>query len=306
MTKEQSVEILMTTYNGELFLKEQFDSILAQTYRNWHLTVSDDGSTDGTDCIIEEYVHLYPDKIMHVRYPERFGSPKEHFLQLCRDCEAPLIAFCDQDDVWFPDKLEKMVKLLLEYEQNIPLLIFSDQIPTDAFLNPINNSAMKMGKQFTARIEWQAIIFRNTVTGGACLFNRALAQLACRNENTEDIIMHDWWLAAIAACFGNVVYFDEPTGYYRQHEHNYIGAKDVTRFSYIWNRLRNIADVKNSIILRKNQARKILETYREDLTENDKEFLKSFSKRHSGIFFYIKNGRYVHGFFRELSLILLG
>ena len=108
MTKEQSVEILMTTYNGELFLREQFDSILAQTYRNWHLTVSDDGSTDGTDCIIEEYVHLYPDKILHVRYPERFGSPKEHFLQLCRDCEAPLIAFCDQDDVWFPDKLKKM------------------------------------------------------------------------------------------------------------------------------------------------------------------------------------------------------
>ena len=211
----------MTTYNGELFLREQFDSILAQTYRNWHLTVSDDGSTDGTDCIIEEYAHLYPDKILHVRYPERFGSPKEHFLQLCRDCEAPLIAFCDQDDVWFPDKLKKMVKLLLEYEQNIPLLIFSDQIPTDAFLNPINNSAMKMGKQFTARIEWQAIIFRNTVTGGACLFNRALVQLACRNENIEDIIMHDWWLAAIAACFGNVVYLNEPTGYYRQHEHNY-------------------------------------------------------------------------------------
>ena len=76
---EPQVEILMTTYNGELFLKEQFESILAQTYRNWHLTVSDDGSTDGTNAMIDAYERVYPDKIRRVRYPERFGSPKPIF-----------------------------------------------------------------------------------------------------------------------------------------------------------------------------------------------------------------------------------
>ncbi|MBQ6381037.1 MAG: glycosyltransferase family 2 protein [Clostridia bacterium] len=303
---EPQVEILMTTYNGELFLKEQFESILAQTYRNWHLTVSDDGSTDGTNAMIDAYERVYPDKIRRVRYPERFGSPKAHFLRLCRDCDAPLMAFCDQDDVWFPDKLEKMLTKALRFEQSIPLLVFTDQIPTDAALQPLGASAMKMAKQYTAHIEWQAVIFRNTVTGGACLFNRALTRLACRNEDTAGIIMHDWWLAAVAARFGNIIYIDAPTGFYRQHAQNYIGAKDVGKLSYIWSRLTDIADVKTSIILRKEQARQMSDAYAERLSVSDKAFLQSFAKTHSGALFYLKNLRYIHGFFRALSLIILG
>ena len=303
---EPQVEILMTTYNGELFLKEQFESILAQTYRNWHLTVSDDGSTDGTNAMIDAYERVYPDKIRRVRYPERFGSPKAHFLRLCRDCDAPLMAFCDQDDVWFPDKLEKMLTKALRFEQSIPLLVFTDQIPTDAALQPLGASAMKMAKQYTAHIEWQAVIFRNTVTGGACLFNRALTRLACRNEDTAGIIMHDWWLAAVAARFGNIIYIDAPTGFYRQHAQNYIGAKDVGKLSYIWSRLTELADVKTSIILRKEQARQMSDAYAERLSVSDKAFLQSFAKTHSGALFYLKNLRYIHGFFRALSLIILG
>ncbi|MBR2590997.1 MAG: glycosyltransferase family 2 protein [Clostridia bacterium] len=304
--RECRIEILMTTYNGASYLKEQLDSILAQTYRNWHLTVSDDGSTDATVSIIQAYERAHPDKIRRVRYPERFGSPKAHFLRLCRDCDAPLMAFCDQDDVWFVDKLAKMAAKAMQYEQNTPLLVFSDQIPTDAFLHPLSDSVMKMSRQYTAHIEWQAVLFRNTVTGGACLFNRALALLACRCEDDADIIMHDWWLAAVAARFGNLLFLNEPTGFYRQHEHNYIGAKNVKRFSYIWSRIRDISDVKRSILLRKTQARQMLETYREMLTESDKRFLECFAKKHSGALFYFKNLRYIHGFLRALSLLVMG
>ena len=82
----------------------------------WHLTVSDDGSTDGTPAILDGYAARYPDRVRRVRHEGRFGNARDHFFWLMRECGATYMMFCDQDDVWHPDKVEKTMRTLLEAE----------------------------------------------------------------------------------------------------------------------------------------------------------------------------------------------
>ena len=304
------LEILMATCNGAEYLREQLDSVLRQTYTNWHLTVSDDVSTDETVRILDEYTHSYPDKISRADFGQRFGSAKAHFMRLCANCEADLIALCDQDDVWFPDKLDKMIALLREnmrvYGNETPLLVFSDQIPTDARLNPLSDSLVRMQALPVTDLDWHALIFQNVITGGACMFNRALVKLACADCDAEKIVMHDWWLGLTAARFGRIAYLNAPTGYYRQHAQNSVGAKNVSSTAYVIDRLTHISSVRELILSRKAQALEMQKAYSELLTEADRTFLLRFGRRRSGLPFYWKNRRYIHGFFKRAALILLG
>ena len=106
-----TVEILLASYNGEAYIREQIDSILAQSDKRWHLTVSDDGSTDGTAKIIDEYVARYPERIVRYRSGIRFGNARDHFFHLMKMCDAPYMFFCDQDDVWYPQKIQIMMEM---------------------------------------------------------------------------------------------------------------------------------------------------------------------------------------------------
>lgn len=119
----------MATYNGEAYLDEQIQSILAQDTPYWHLTVSDDGSTDRTPEILEKYVRNYPEKISRVYSGKRFGSARDHFFWLMSQCKAEYMQFSDQDDVWHSDKVrllqEAMEKAEIDYGAGSPLLVFS-------------------------------------------------------------------------------------------------------------------------------------------------------------------------------------
>ena len=101
-------EILMATYNGERFVRQQLDSLLAQDDDRWHLTVSDDGSTDSTPQILDEYAAAHPDKITRHISGKRFGNARDHFFHLMETCDAPYMLFSDQDDVWYPGKVRKI------------------------------------------------------------------------------------------------------------------------------------------------------------------------------------------------------
>ena len=193
---QPTVEILLAAYNGERFLREQLDSLLAQTWEQWHLTVSDDGSTDGTPAILDGYAAQYPDRIRRVRHEGRFGNARDHFFWLMKECGASYMMFCDQDDVWHPDKVEKTMRALLEAEDeagtDTPVLVFTDLTPVDEKLRPIASSLMKMQKQYTDVIDYRALLMQNIVTGCATGINRALAQLAEQCTDTSQVIMHDW------------------------------------------------------------------------------------------------------------------
>lgn len=255
---QPTVEILLAAYNGERFLREQLDSLLAQTWGAWHLTVSDDGSSDGTPAILDEYAACHPDRIRRVRHEGRFGNARDHFFWLIKECEASYMMFCDQDDVWHPNKVEKTMRAMLAAEAeagtDVPVLVFTDLTPTDEALRPIASSLMKMQKQYTDVIDYRALLMQNIVTGCATGINRALALLAGQCKDTSQVIMHDWWLGVVAARFGKAVYLDESTMLYRQHGGNSVGAKRVSNVRDIAGKLIHIKALYHMYFNKKYQA----------------------------------------------------
>lgn len=310
MMQSKRIEILMAAYNGAPYIREQIDSILGQTDTNWHLTLSDDGSTDGTDATIDEYARRYPDRVQRVYSGRRFGGAKDHFFWMTEHCDADYIVYCDDDDTWKADKLEKLRKAMQDAEErlgsNTPVLVFSDQTVTDGELNVISTSLMCYQKQYFEHFDYRSILMQNVVTGGAMMVNRALAQLALRCADTSQVIMHDWWMAAVAARFGEIVYIDEPLGAYRQHGGNSVGAKNVGSLAHILHKLGHTQEIRRTLTDKKAQASVFERTYVPMLEETDRVFLGQFARRRSGLVFYLKNRALVHGFFRLAGMIALG
>ena len=303
-------EILLASYNGAAYLPAQLDSILAQTDGDWHLTASDDGSADGTAGILREYAEKDPGRIRVYESGKRFGSARDHFLHLIRQCGAEWTALCDQDDTWAPEKLarfrEAADRAERDYGAGTPLLLFCDQQVTDAAGNVLAPSLMKYQKQYTGGFDWRAILMQNVVTGGAMAFNRTLAEMALAARDTERIAMHDWWMAAAAARFGQIVYLDQALGTYRQHGNNAEGAKHVGSAAYAKDRLGKTDEVRASIRRKKTQAAAFRDTYRDRLTGEDIRFLDGFIRERSGIGFWLKYGKLVHGMERKAGFALLG
>lgn len=306
----QQAEILLATCNGGKYLAQQLDSLLCQSWQSWHLTASDDGSTDDTPAILAEYAARYPDRITLLDHGKHFGNARDHFFYLMQQCPAPYILFCDQDDVWNPDKVAITMEALLEEEAahgaDTPLLVFTDQTPTDEALRPMADSLMQIQKQDASVIDYRRILIQNIVTGCACGINQALARLAGQISRTEDVIMHDWWLAAVAARFGQVKYVNESTMLYRQHGDNTVGAKDVSKLSYILGKLTKPAALRRQILLKKQQAARFLSDYADLLTEGDRDFLTAYAKPRSGPGFYWKHRALFNGTMRFLGTFFLG
>jgi len=147
---------------------------------------------------------------------------------------------------------------------------------------------------------------QNVVTGGAMAFNRALANLALQCNDLTQTVMHDWWLAVVAAKFGRVIYIDEPLSDYRQHGTNSVGAKNVRSIAYVGQVLTNLAEMKKRVLCKKRQAEMFFRTYDEMLTGEDQAFLQGFAKQRSGARFYIRYRRLIHGASRLAGMILLG
>ena len=304
------IEVLMAVYNGSAYIREQIDSILNQTYENWHLTISDDGSTDGTDLIADEYAAKYPEQITRVYSGVRFGNARDHFMWLSENCTSRYMLYSDQDDVFNPEKMSRLMDAMQNAERqwgrDLPILVFSDQTVVDEKLNVIEPSLMRCQKQAFDSFDYHALLIQNVVTGGAMMVNRPLCSLAVQCRSRERIIMHDWWMAATAARFGKIIYLDEPLSLYRQHGGNSVGAKRVGSAGYIAGMMGNLRGVREMILRKKSQAGIFEETYTALLTAEDRQFLSRMKKSRSGIRFYLKNRGYIHGFFRFMGWVMLG
>ncbi len=307
---DMKVEILLASYQGARFIREQIDSILRQSDDRWHLTVSDDGSTDGTTDILDAYVRQYPDRISRVRSGQRFGNARDHFFWLIRQCGAAYMMTCDQDDVWYPEKVGKTLDALCQAEEKhgvqTPILVFADQRPTDAQLNPLAPSLLRYQNQFFDSFDYRSLLIQNVVTGCAMGFNRALAEMASRCTDSQQVIMHDWWMAVVAARFGQVVYIDQPLSDYRQHGDNSVGAKNVRSLTHKLGKLAKLAELRTTTAARKAQAGVFCAAYKDWLNEKDMAFLTPFIRQRSGILFCIRYRACFHGWSRMLTMAGLG
>lgn len=222
------VDIILPTYNGERFLSAQIDSLLNQSYRDWRLLVRDDLSTDGTASLINGYLNRYPDRITvldnHAEKKGVIGS----FESLISASSARYVAFCDQDDVWQPDKLylqmEKMQELEAIHGSAKPVLVHTDLCVVDENLHQISRSFWKYQHLNPGRMcRLPRLLVQNCVTGCTALVNRPLIERAL--PIAKGAIMHDWWMALIAISEGIVCDLDTATVNYRQHDKNDTGAR---------------------------------------------------------------------------------
>ena len=138
------VDILMATYNGELYLEEQIKSIIKQSYKNWILYIRDDGSKDNTLKIINRYTYKYPDKIKLIADDRGNLGSNMNFKELMQYSKNEYCMFCDQDDVWLEDKiklsLDKIKKLENKYGKNTPILVHTDLKVVNEKLDEISES----------------------------------------------------------------------------------------------------------------------------------------------------------------------
>ena len=120
------IGIILATYNGEKYLREQLDSILSNTFKDYEIHICDDGSTDGTIAIAKEYAEKYPQ--ITVWQNEKNQGYTGNFLKAVQRETAPYFMFCDQDDIWKPDKIEVTYRAMKEAEgtENQPVLVFTD------------------------------------------------------------------------------------------------------------------------------------------------------------------------------------
>ena len=306
---KKRIEVLLASYNGAAYIREQIDSILAQTYENWHLTGSDDGSTDATPEILEDYARRFPDKITRVFSGRRFGNARDHFFWLMAQCEAEYMHFADQDDVWHPEKVRIMQQALeqaeAQYGAQTPLLVFTDQAVVDEDLKPLAPSLMKMQQQSPEKTDYRNILFQNIVTGCTSAINRSLANLAGQCSDTTQVIMHDWWLALVAARFGKLVYLDLPTLDYRQHGDNSVGAKNVRSLSYIAGKFRRLSELRHFFGRKKDQSKVFAESYQSWLTDADRLLINAFSSKKNNLTFKVGFLRFISGFYRRVGFLLL-
>ncbi len=279
------IEILLATYNGEKYLPEQIDSIINQDTDDWHLTISDDGSSDATVQIIDDYCRRYPQKIARAFSKTRFGNARDHFFWLMRQCDADYMLFSDQDDVWHSDKVRLFVQALRDGEREngreTPVLVFSDLNVVDQNLNIMYPSLTRLQRQSPEVQDYRYLLYQNTVTGCASGINRSLAQLAGRCVHSDQTVMHDWWLALAAARFGKMIYLDQSTIDYRQHGDNSVGAKDVRSMAYLFQKIVHPTPLRRQIMEKKRQASAFAQSYAAELTQEERDFLMSYAKKRS-------------------------
>lgn len=305
------ITILLSTYNGEEYLKEQLDSLFIQTYKNIEIIVRDDASSDKTLEILKFYdiKLLSPDVNLGIK-----KSFETLLRYACENSDAEYFMFCDQDDVWNNDKIEKtleeMKRLEKLYGNNIPLLVHTDLEVVDENLKIISSSMWKYEYILPQYNTFNRLLIQNTITGCTMMINKELAKKSL--DIPEEAIMHDWWIGLIASCFGKISYLEESTIKYRQHGKNTIGTEG--KKNKIIRKALGLLNKKNEYINHMDinilQAKGFLKLFNSKLDTNKINLLESFSTIKKKTFFerkriIIKHNLFKQGIFRNIGLIII-
>ncbi|HID4131986.1 TPA: glycosyltransferase family 2 protein [Pluralibacter gergoviae] len=308
-----NVVVLLSTYNGEKFLPEQLDSLLSQTYKNFTILIRDDGSHDNTLNIINEYC-ARERRIVRLDDNVNIGCAAS-FLSLMCNTESDIYIFCDQDDVWASDKIERVIDYFSSQDMNQPILYHSDLRVVDEKLDVIHSSFLKYQKMSPVNAMGKNNLFiQNFVVGCTSAVNHTLVQLTLENitaQQFKNIAMHDWWLALTARLFGTIYYDDVQPILYRQHSNNVLGAKSsgITRFLKLGlngQGLRRVGSFREKVV---NQNILLLEVYKDKLQIEDKKNLQAVVNalsENGGFFSLIQcffRGCYMQGIKRNIALM---
>jgi len=247
MDKNFKIDILLATYNGEKYISEQINSILDQTYSNWNIIIRDDGSTDNTLNIIDDFVAKHPSKITILNDNKGHLNSTLSFASLLENSQNDFIMLCDQDDVWVNNKIELTLKVMIEFVNqfgDIPLMVFTDLKEVDEELNIISESFIKSQKLDPTIINNATkLAAMNVVAGCTTMINKKAIKyiLPIHSKN----IIHDQWMAVNIAKYGKIKFIDLTTILYRQHSKNALGSYNI-RISYF---LKKIMDPNRQLMI---------------------------------------------------------
>ncbi len=217
----QAVTILLCTLNGDRFLGEQLDSLQRQTFKNWKLIASDDGSSDRTRSILQSFKHSHePGKVEIIDGPRRGAAANFLFLACREDLSSDYYAFCDQDDVWEADKLARAISILEKVSAGLPAVYGSrtcliDEAGQQTGLSPL----------FSRTPTFPSALVQSIAGGNTMVFNQKAREALMFAGADVTVPSHDWWLYQVTSGCGGIVHYDRhPSVRYRQHAHNLIGS----------------------------------------------------------------------------------
>lgn len=258
----------MSTYNGERYLKEQIDSILAQTYPNVLVHVRDDGSSDGTIALLAAYER---EGLIEVDRGQNVGVTRSFYLGIAAVADrADYIVLCDQDDVWHADKVERAVGALRRYPSGTPLLHYTE-------VNYCDGALARQGVSHLCRFvpRFEGLFFENCCSGNVTTINRPLAELVLKS-GPERVFYHDWWIALLCACFGHLVYDSEPSVEYRRTGENVSPTGAGIKLAI--HRLEEALDAKRLSPI-SGQLEKLLDEYGDAMADERRAVLELFCTR---------------------------
>lgn len=264
---ERDIVVLMSTHNGERFVAAQAESLRTQTLAGRiHLIIRDDGSTDSTMSVLES-LDLAPLTVQIISGTNL--GPRDSFAAAAEAVPdyARTIMFCDQDDVWLPDKAEVAARFIEDTDENMPALYCGRSTITDSHLTPVGiTDDAPRGPSF------RNSLFQNIAPGHTMAVNLRLLRLFRQTIN-PGAIMHDWWLYCLASGLGRVVFDPVPHAYYRLHGHNQIGYQ-ATRLQRAWSGLMRLVSEDRSVLTA--QAEALSQAIGSDLNPTDQATLAAF------------------------------
>lgn len=257
-----TVCILLSAFNGEKYLREQITSLIGQKGVSFNIIVRDDGSTDSTISILKEYADKH---VLTLIRGNNIGWRKS-FMELLYS--APLsdyYAFCDQDDIWLPQKLKIATDILNQMPKNLPNLYCSNLLYYKDGVNygPIIKSMPILSVQ--------SAMLRCISAGCTMVFNRSLWEYVFYNR-PDYVSAHDFWCYQVAALFGNVYYDSNSYILYRQHENNQIGMK--IKKKEIWRKRINGIRINFHATYRQHAAKEILRLYGNMLSDEKRQIVE--------------------------------
>ena len=270
-TSTPLVAILLCTYNGSEYLIEQLDSLEKQTHKNWVIIASDDGSTDETVNILQQYKSKWQSNRLDIRSGPKKGFC-QNFLSLACDTniKADYYAFCDQDDVWLADKLEVAIECISRHQsdyKNNTALYCGRTTYVDERLKVLGNSPL-----FVFPCTFRNALVQSIAGGNTMVFNHHL-KIVLEKAGLVDVPSHDWWTYLMATAHGGEVHYDRvPHILYRQHKNSLVGENSslsarLVRLKHLmggrfkrWNSL-HIAALKRNKSLLTFESRKLIDYF---------------------------------------------
>ncbi len=279
----EKIDILLATYNGEKFVKEQIESILSQTYENFNLIISDDASTDNTLNILEEYEKK--DTRIKVFKKEKNKGLIDNFEFLLKNVTSDYFMFSDQDDIWKKDKIEKSINKLKEENSG---LVYTDLEIVDEKLNVIYPSYWKYKQIYKKIIKYnnfEALYLNNFVTGCTILAKSKYIKDILPLPRNSKFVLHDYWTALIISAKDKISYVEEPTIQYRQHKNNRVGSSRKS------DQLENFEDLRNLFIKVKIEH---FEVFKENIEKIKTKEISKYTNEALKYFENLKKVKYIN------------